>query len=555
MDNTDPKQKIEELLLIINDNPRDVKTMLRLGELYIKAGKQNDAIKIYEQVANIYEEDELFLKAIAVYKEIQKHSSKTDINIFIKLAKLYEKLALTNDAIMHYNLIANYYEKNNQKEKALETYQYLSKITPENSEAKMALIDLYIKEGYQTEAKKELLDLNKRLKKEKKWQELCWNLEKLVILDVDNLALVRDLIGVYLELDNPQKALYKLKPLYQKYPNDLEILELLYRTFLELSLPEKAEIINGEINKIKNKEKKDNEIIQLDDVLEEQDINEDAIIITPDNEISKIEYKDKKEEENIPADLEGEFYLGDEELLFEEKELQSNDLNSKLKTVDSLINKGELENAMETLKELTKLGAPLEAVSNRINLITEKESQAKGKDFQESTLRKNEPINKTSIQIKKQASEEKSTGEELEKSKLHFDLACAYKDAGMYDDAISEFNLARMEPTIFFDCDLEMARIFYEKKDFKKAIDFYKECTNLDAIPKDKKLLVYYEYAKPLEAAGLYEIAKEYFVKIYNEDKNYPNIKNHVENPNTKNSKKKNESQEFDVRKSKITFV
>ena len=76
---------IKELQKLVAEDPNDVRTLLKLGDVYAKKGEREQATKVYKQVAESYSEQGFFLKAVAVYKQILKHDPK-HLEVTLKLA-------------------------------------------------------------------------------------------------------------------------------------------------------------------------------------------------------------------------------------------------------------------------------------------------------------------------------------------------------------------------------------------------------------------------------------------------------------------------------------
>ena len=92
---------IRELKKLTDEDPKDVRTLLKIGDLYTKKGAMDEAIQVYQQVAEFYSEQGFFLKAVAVYKTVMKHVP-THLDVANKLAELYEHLGLVQEAMGQY---------------------------------------------------------------------------------------------------------------------------------------------------------------------------------------------------------------------------------------------------------------------------------------------------------------------------------------------------------------------------------------------------------------------------------------------------------------------
>ena len=63
---------IAEYKKLVDADPRDVRTWLKIGDLYTRKGAHREATETYFRVAEHYATQGFFLKAVAVYKQILK---------------------------------------------------------------------------------------------------------------------------------------------------------------------------------------------------------------------------------------------------------------------------------------------------------------------------------------------------------------------------------------------------------------------------------------------------------------------------------------------------
>src|SRR3989338_8000404 len=94
----------------IEMDPKDISVRLRVGELYLKAGKKTEAIREYMEAAKYNSQKGFYLKAIAVYKQVLKLDD-SNLDVHNRLAELYAKQRLIADAVNEYNYIVRIIEK------------------------------------------------------------------------------------------------------------------------------------------------------------------------------------------------------------------------------------------------------------------------------------------------------------------------------------------------------------------------------------------------------------------------------------------------------------
>ena len=95
---------------ILAEDAKDVRVLLKVGELYQKKGDERLAADAFTRVAETYAEQGFFLKAVAVYKQILKLDPRL-VDVILKLAELYRQLGLMSDAMQHYESVAAHFHR------------------------------------------------------------------------------------------------------------------------------------------------------------------------------------------------------------------------------------------------------------------------------------------------------------------------------------------------------------------------------------------------------------------------------------------------------------
>jgi len=98
------EKAIKELQKLVRTSPKDIRSHLKLGDLYLKNNDNEKAIEEYLRVAELYEEEDLNFRAISVYKKVLSLNPK-HIGGFHKIAELYIKEGLKGDARSYYQSI------------------------------------------------------------------------------------------------------------------------------------------------------------------------------------------------------------------------------------------------------------------------------------------------------------------------------------------------------------------------------------------------------------------------------------------------------------------
>ncbi len=87
-------------------------------------------------------------------------------------------------------------------------------------------------------------------------------------------------------------------------------------------------------------------------------------------------------------------------------------------------------------------------------------------------------------------------------SATHFDLAIAYREMGLYDEAIQSFFTASGDPSKYSECMLLAAMIFREKGDVDKAVQTVTSALGAENAREQDKSALYAELGKALKDKG-----------------------------------------------------
>jgi tetratricopeptide (TPR) repeat protein len=136
------EQALKEYLRLLDENPKDVATLNRVGDLYVRMNRPTESIQYYTRIADSYSRDGFFLKAIAIYKKINK-IDPARLDVYEKLADLYHKQGLTQDARSQYQVLADHYQKSGKHEDAIAAYKKMAAVDPNDLKIQVRLADLY----------------------------------------------------------------------------------------------------------------------------------------------------------------------------------------------------------------------------------------------------------------------------------------------------------------------------------------------------------------------------------------------------------------------------
>jgi tetratricopeptide (TPR) repeat protein len=142
---------IKEYAQVVELDPGDMRNRQKLAELYVRVNRKDEAIGEYEAVGKYYENNSYYLKAIAVFKQIQK-IDPDNLTICLQLAGLNRKQGLTGNALAEYGKMCSYYEKNSMHTDLLRTLEQMVEIDPENPGILLKLAETRFAHGSATKA-------------------------------------------------------------------------------------------------------------------------------------------------------------------------------------------------------------------------------------------------------------------------------------------------------------------------------------------------------------------------------------------------------------------
>lgn len=240
---------IREYNKLLEADPRDARVQQKLGELYQKKGENNLAADCFLKVAESYSADGFFLKAVAVYKQVLKLNSGL-ISVNLKLAELHQQLGLMSDAMAQYQIVANHYDKVGDIRASLDILRRMIDLDPDNIASRIKLAELYAREQMNEEAVAEFRHCADYLKRNSRIDDYVKVAERLVFLDPSDIELTRELAGIYLAKQDTKRALAKLQLCFKADPRDVETLNMLAQAFKELGQLSKTVSVYKELARI-----------------------------------------------------------------------------------------------------------------------------------------------------------------------------------------------------------------------------------------------------------------------------------------------------------------
>ncbi|MEM9115272.1 MAG: tetratricopeptide repeat protein [Myxococcota bacterium] len=244
---------IRELQKLVAEDPKDVRTLLKLGDVYSKQGDRESATRVYRQVAESYGEQGFFLKAVAVYKQILKHDPH-HLEVTLRLAELYEQLNLTSEALAQYQHASAIHEEVGDAKSALEVLRRMVDLDPQNVASRIKLAEGFSREKLVHDAAQEFERAASILKEQNRLEDYIKVAERLLFHDASRLDVVKNVARLLLARGETKRALAKLQVLYKENNRDVETLTLLARAFSDLGQNQKTVFVHRELARVHQEE-------------------------------------------------------------------------------------------------------------------------------------------------------------------------------------------------------------------------------------------------------------------------------------------------------------
>jgi pilus assembly protein FimV len=240
---------ITEYERLVQADPKDARMLLKLGDLYTRQGANKDASATYRKVAEQYAEQGFFLKAVAVCKQILK-LDPTQLDVWERLAEMYEMLSLVSDAMATYEQVADAQMRANNPRKAIKALQKIAELDPENVAARIRYAEALSKLNKPEEAAEAFRTGAQLLKQQGRFEDYVKVGERLLFHQPDNYEFARELAAMYLERGDAKHSLTKLQACFNADPKNLDTLLLLARAFEQLGQTQKTISVLKEVSRL-----------------------------------------------------------------------------------------------------------------------------------------------------------------------------------------------------------------------------------------------------------------------------------------------------------------
>jgi tetratricopeptide (TPR) repeat protein len=627
---------ITEFRKVIDAYPQDTSTLNRVGDLYVRLKRIDDAIELFRLAAENFEHEGFFVKAIAIYKKILRIDI-SQLEVSECLADLQHRQGLLIDARRQYQAVADNYQTRGDIESAVSVLRKLIDVDPEDPGHRLHLAELLKSENRVPEAMgqyKGIADVFLERGLVEEAVKVCLKALALAPQNTDFIAGVArglNANGHTAEAEgflntaaeqNPEAAQISLQSTAAEVEEDSVAPELevvaedgkvdeaveavkdveAAKEVGETEEAEAVEVVEAEAEAEDEDEEEFEFEIDLEEFefVTEEPIEEEPAVEVEAAEVEIVEEVEEEPEAEIVAETAEEPVVEvvakepeDErlkELLIEAEVLARYELLDKAiekyeeiivtepthrvsyqKLVDLLLEQSSFERVAELALAFRTLTEETEEVDQWESMATQLTEA--GFKIKKSKITAPEPVVEEAAispavaaesevfdsegqffdlasELERELDGEAGATEELEIASdeqsieeivegfrkgmaetlspedydTHYNLGIAYREMGLADEAISEFQLAAKDSRYLIDCCSLLASCFVEKGFPELAVKWYNEGLDSPTISQEEVLGLQYELGDLYLTLGEAEEARQRFVEIYGVNSDYRDV-------------------------------
>lgn len=235
----DLAKAVSQYELLMEAQPQDVQSLLRLAGLYLRVDRADDAVKAYMNVGKQYAQTGFYQKAVAAYKQALQLRPQ-DPQLLRQLGSLYQQMGLKGPAVECFVKAAALFAQSGDHDTAIEIMVLVLDLEPDRPDFKVRYGEYLFQAGRKIEAITVFRGLIEILKLEGQWEDLARFYERIAQMSPEDHEIGLDLARTYLRIGLAPKALQRLKVLFDAGVRDAEIFDLLARAYVLIGKNAKA---------------------------------------------------------------------------------------------------------------------------------------------------------------------------------------------------------------------------------------------------------------------------------------------------------------------------
>ncbi len=153
---------LEKVIKKKSEYGSDARFLNEIGELSLSDGQLDKAASYFSKAIEFYTNDYFYPQAIALCKKVLRIKTE-EYTIYKKMGELYIKTVNIGEAVKNYEMFIKYAKNRKLTDDVYNAYKSLITIVPKRYEFKYELIDYYLENGDEENARNELVQFKKYL--------------------------------------------------------------------------------------------------------------------------------------------------------------------------------------------------------------------------------------------------------------------------------------------------------------------------------------------------------------------------------------------------------
>lgn len=231
---------IKEYCQIVAVDADDFTTLNMLGDLYTRVGNTAEAVKCFRRIAEHYRDQGFGLKAIAMYKKIDR-LQPNDIDVATHLADLYASQDLIVEARTHYLAIVEAHSHAGAAQSALEVLRKVADLDPQNTQIRTKLADGFLNLGLRREGAACFAEVGHVLVARGAFEDALGAFGNALRVNPGDYVTLKGMLAAHIGRGTADEAAELIEDALKTYPDDCELLALLVTAYIAAEDPDQAE--------------------------------------------------------------------------------------------------------------------------------------------------------------------------------------------------------------------------------------------------------------------------------------------------------------------------
>lgn len=522
----DTKKAITELEQAVKEFPKEGSLFNKLGDLLIKVNRKNDALSVYEQGARVFKEETYFPNAIALCKKILR-LEKDRTTIYELLGELHKQLDQRGEAANYFLEYAERKIKANDLDAALEAYNTIKELVPNNPKILETISAIYEKVGKKQEGKElqkeahEIEDKQEKLREKMVVEEPQAEVEKEVEEEIEEVVKEPEVEEEVTEEETEEEKESDIPLEDFVSPEVAELLKDDEISAEEEEGVKETPVVLSEIDKT----------IELGELYLNLGSEEEAIdcFSSAANELWNNKNYDKAFDLNKriadlrPFDLRSRQHLVEISKIKKDMDLQ---IEAMVDLAESLSRREAKSEARDLCKKILELDSenikaqemfsafeqPQDYIDLGEVLRTELEDEKKSDSIQS--------IEGLISQFRREVFESIGEGD----FRSRYDLGVAYKGMGLYQEAIEEFEIAAKDPELRLKAYEMIGSCFLERGKVDDAVKILSAGLKITNRPAREYFGIHFLLGNCYEKMKKMKEALKFYMYAYKLDKTVPDL-------------------------------